>query len=218
MIYSSKRKRSISGWLKENDAESFYSSLKLQKFLFFYETLSEIDGDESEFNYLRGYEKGPVFSEVYGDYVYRNNDFINSVTNTYEENPEIVDQPRANFSDFLIRILNEKELSSLTHEMNIWKSKADLIRKGIKQVSLEKKDLGQEDISIMDTLRETYTPEYIDSVKVINMGDTKFVIKREDLSNLSNEQLDALIKISNDETIENPVYVDISDDGVVLID
>ena len=39
MIYSSKRKLSLSGWLKENDNVSYNTSLKLQKFLFFYEVL-----------------------------------------------------------------------------------------------------------------------------------------------------------------------------------
>lgn len=218
MIFSSKRKQAVSGWLKENNKEGFYASLKLQKFLFFYETLSKIDGDKSEFDYLKGYEKGPVFSEVYGDYLYRKGEFIDGAEYAYNKNPEMVNEQRAEFSSFLISILNQEELSSLTHELNIWKAKENQIKKGIKQVPLCSKDLAQEDVSILNVLRETYTPTYIDSVKVLEISDKSFVFKKEDFSNLSDEQREALLEISNDETIENPVYVNISEDGVVLID
>lgn len=54
---SSKRKLSLSGWLKENDNVSYNTSLKLQKFLFFYEVLTKIAGEQAEFTYLTEYNK-----------------------------------------------------------------------------------------------------------------------------------------------------------------
>ena len=67
MLFSSDRKLSLSGWLQENNTLSYFSPLRLQKFLFFYEAFSKADGDYSDFSHLKGYKRGPVFSQVWGD-------------------------------------------------------------------------------------------------------------------------------------------------------
>ncbi len=218
MLYSSLRKRAVSGWLKENYSQGFSSPLKLQKYLFFYEMLSKVDDDNSEFNYLRGYENGPVFSDVYGDYFYRKSEFINDVETTYYSNPEIVNEERAKFSSFLVNILNEEELSDLTHELNIWKTKEDEIKKGIKQVPLYEEDLTSDDVEMLKTLKETYSAEYIDSVEVIELYNKNFIINKDDLSKLTEDQQNALITLSSNEELENPVYITLSEDGVLLVD
>lgn len=64
---SSKRKLSLSGWLKENDNVSYNTSLKLQKFLFFYEVLTKIAGEQAEFTYLTEYKNDLIFSNVWYD-------------------------------------------------------------------------------------------------------------------------------------------------------
>ena len=49
MIYSDNRKLALSGWLKENDYSSYVVPLKLQKFLFFYESASKVAKKEYDF-------------------------------------------------------------------------------------------------------------------------------------------------------------------------
>ena len=54
MLWSNERKLALSGWLNENHRSSYSSSLKLQKFLFFYECFSKVDGEEHDFSNLKG--------------------------------------------------------------------------------------------------------------------------------------------------------------------
>ena len=50
--------------VKTKDPEEFADHLKLQKFLFFYEIVSKIEGQEYELTNLIGYTDGSVFSNV----------------------------------------------------------------------------------------------------------------------------------------------------------
>ena len=65
MIYSNQRKLSLSGWLKEYEINEYNKPLKLQFFLLFYEVFSKINGESPDLSYLRGYKRGPVFSQVW---------------------------------------------------------------------------------------------------------------------------------------------------------
>ena len=65
MVYSNKRKLLLSGWLKENGSVEYNTSLKLQKYLLFYELFAKIDGDYYDLSSLKGYKRGPVFSTVW---------------------------------------------------------------------------------------------------------------------------------------------------------
>lgn len=72
MIYSNNRKRCLSGWLHQNSEIAYNTALKLQKFLLFYECFSKVSGEEADFGHLRGYKRGPVFSQVWGGITLRN--------------------------------------------------------------------------------------------------------------------------------------------------
>ncbi|MDR1531644.1 MAG: hypothetical protein LBS62_05585, partial [Clostridiales bacterium] len=65
MANSSERKQALVGWFYNN--AGFSTNIRLQKFLFFYECFSKIDGDTYELEDLKGYKNGPVFSGVFGD-------------------------------------------------------------------------------------------------------------------------------------------------------
>src|SRR5699024_4743813 len=120
-INSNERKVELSSWLKLNQPSEFSDNLKLQKFLFFYEVLSKIENEEADFSYLRAYPNGPVFSNVYGDYVYQSLAFITRLDEFVDKPINEVNEERAKFAGFLVKILNEKELSDLTHELDAWK-------------------------------------------------------------------------------------------------
>ena len=217
-MYSSIRKKVLSGWLKKYHEKEFFSSLKLQKFLFFYETLSKIENDTVEFMKLRGYINGPVFSDVYGDYFHERNVFVSEVEKNYNENKELVNIARAKLAGFLISILNEDDLSSFTHEFNIWKVKADDINNGVRNVTLHEKDFNKKDAELLTSIKNMYPIDYINSVNVIEIGGKSFIINKKDMSRLTDESESVFISLANEATLQNPVYISISDDGVVLVD
>jgi len=215
---SSIRKRALSGWLKKYHEKEFFLPLKLQKFLFFYEALSKTEKDVVEFNKLKGYINGPVFSDVYGDYFHRRDDFINEVENDYNDNIKSVNNARAKFAGFLVSILNEDELSSFTHEFNIWKAKENDIKSGVRDVSLYEKDFNEKDAELLTSMKNMYPIDYIDSVKVIEISGKSFILNKEDIPKLTDESEYVFISLANESSLQNPVYISISDDGVVLVD
>ncbi|WP_290033558.1 hypothetical protein [Ligilactobacillus cholophilus] len=217
MIYSSERQLAISGWLKENDQSSFNISLKLQKFLFFYESMSKVDGDDYDFRKLRGYKNGPVFSNVWGDYTKERPSFDQKCDEVYTSKKDIVCVNRAKTVDFFIQTCTEHELSEISHTMNIWKNKKERINSNEYQVDLDENDFSSEDTILIKNIEQLYPPEMIDKNKVIRCGDKIFILSNEDYTKINPEQMDTLMELSNDSTLENPVYVDI-DEGVLLID
>ncbi|WP_311078316.1 hypothetical protein [Paenibacillus polymyxa] len=218
MLNSSYNKRAYCGWLKKHQPNDFGSDLKLQKFLFFYESLTESQDGDGQFSSLKGYEKGPVFSDVYGDYIYEYWDFNKSVEECYESRPDIVNNDHAKLAGFLVKIMNEEDLSLLTHEFNIWKSKEYRIKRQEQQVRLSKNDFNEDDKKLMITLKEMYPIDYIDSVEVVNIAGKNFIISKDDLNGLTENQKDTLMTIAEQKELLNPVYISISEDGVILVD
>lgn len=218
MLYCSERKQSLSGWLQKNHTAEFYSSLKLQKFLFFYEVLSKIENDTSELRTLKGYQNGPVFSDVYGDYTHRNDEFCIVSNIIYSSKPNHVDVERATFSGFLVSILNENDLSALTHSLDIWSIKEDDIMKGTRNVPLRSNDLSERDVDLILSLKEMYPSEYIRSVDVIKEYGKSFIVKKDEFNSFTEEHISTLSDLALQEELENPVYISLSSDGVILVD
>ncbi|WP_256761425.1 hypothetical protein [Cohnella sp. WQ 127256] len=218
MLNSSHHKQVYCGWLKKNQPNDFGSDLKLQKFLFFYESLAETEDGNGQFSSLKGYKKGPVFSDVYGDYTYERSEFNNNVEKLYNTTPDIINDDFAKLAGFLVEIMSEDELSLLTHEFNIWKAKEYKIRENERQVRLHKEDFNQEDKNLMITFKEMYSIEYIDSVEVIKVFGKSFIISKEDMLKITEDQRETLMMIASQQELLNPVYISISEDGVILVD
>jgi len=217
-MHSSVRKKALSGWLKKYHEKEFLSPLKLQKFLFFYEALSKTENDVSEFKKLKGYINGPVFSDVYGDYTYEADDFIKEVKSVFTKNKKMVNNERAKLAGFLVNILNEDELSKFTHKFNIWKAKENDIKSGMKDVPLYAKDFNKKDVELLMSMKNMYPTDYIDSVKVIEISGKSFILNNKDIPKLNEESKYVFISLANESSLQNPVYISISNDGVVLVD
>lgn len=221
MIFSSQRQQAISGWLLENNPGAFADNLKLQKYLFFYEMSSYMENpEEAELDHLRGYEKGPVFSNVYGDYRHDYFAFEDASRKSFTEHRKLVNLDFAKHASFLVSIMNDAELSAFTHKFNVWYAKKDRIHSDERQVSLDKMDINSNDKELLDSMYEVYDTKLIDDSVVIPKGLVKFILSKEDSSNLSPEQEGLLEQIAENhaEDLENPVYVDISDNGALEID
>ena len=219
MINSNVRKLTLSGWLKKNSITAFRSSLRFQKFLFFYEAFSKVDGDsDADFSGLKGYKNGPVFSTVWGDYTKESCAFEWEADECFEENSEKVNNDRALQCVFIVMTLSESELSALTHVMNIWKSQEELINKGILQVPLHEADFNQNDFEIIRSLQLMYPVSLINSSKIIPIDNIYFVINENKFQELNEEHFDVLSSLVKNEKLHNPVFIDIDESGCLVID
>lgn len=218
MINSNTRKLSLSGWLKSNNVNSYNTPLKLQKFLLLYESFSKISGEKPDFSHLRGYKRGPVFSDVWGDYTKERKDFDIAAESAYENLKGKINNDRAKQCGFAVGTMSEKELSDLTHEMNLWKSKKDRIMAGEYNVDLYEDDFNKHDEDMMFLLSEMYPVDMVNESSIINIDKSYFVFRKEDVSKLTEQHFDTLSILSEQENLHNPVYVDIDKEGRLLID
>ena len=221
MVYSNSRKLTLSAWLKRNSEKEYNSSLKLQKFLFFYESFSKVAGDTADFDHLRGYKNGPVFSNVWGDYTKEHYDFERAAEENFAKFGESINQERALQCAFLVATLSESELSSLTHKMNIWSSQEQLINQNVQQVSLNESDFNETDKKIIEMLNCMYPVDMIKSSRVIQLDNFYFVISEENFKNFTEEHIDILLSIIQTEEarryLNNPVFIEI-EGGKLIID
>lgn len=217
MINSNSRKLSLSGWLKKYNNKVYNTSLKLQKFLLLYEAFTKVAGEKADFSSLKGYKNGPVFSNVWGDYTKARIQFDLAAEVAYEKNSFSIDLQRAKRSAFIVSTLTEKELSDLTHQLNLWKSKEERIMSGEYQVSLNEIDFNIEDENFILTLESIYPMNMIESSEIISVDKKFFVFSKKDIQQLTEKHYDILLTLSEDENIYNPVFVEI-DEGRLIID
>ena len=218
MIYSNNRKLYLSGWLKANSNNEYCAPLKLQKFLFLYEASTKADNLYADFSHLRGYQRGPVFSNVWGDYTKERAEFDDAASRVFFSNQEPIDQERAKKAAFLVKTLSEAELSELTHHMNIWQSKKDRIMSGERQVTLEEKDFNESDRLFIRNLMNLYPPSLADNSSIIELNNKFFVFNKNDALKLTLEQYDVLAMLSEEAELVNPVFVTIGEGGCLIVD
>lgn len=218
MVYSNKRKLCLSGWLQKYNNEEYNSPLKLQKFLVLYEAFSKVEGETPDFSHLRGYKRGPVFSNVWGDYTKDRTAFNAVSMSCYEEEHESVNVKRARKCAFIVSTLSEAELSDLTHELNLWKVKEERIMSGEYQVRLMEADFNSEDAQLVSCLEKMYPDEIVDNSEVIRLERNYFIFRKADVQKLTEQHLDTLMTLAENENLSNPVYVDIDEKGRLVID
>lgn len=218
MVYSNDRKLELSGWLKDNSNEEYNSPLKLQKFLLFYEVFAKVDGDNTDFDHLKGYKRGPVFSNVWGDYTHERTAFDEASENAYKSHDENINIDRAKKSMFLVRTMSEKELSELTHKLNIWKSKEDRIMSDERQVDLDEQDFNDNDANIVALLEKMYPVSLIDEATIIRSDNNYYVFSKEDAVKLTEQHFDTLSLLSDKSELCNPVFVELDENGRLIVD
>ncbi len=225
-INSNRRKLILSGLYKTLYPEGYRDPLKLQKFLFFYEAFSKTLGEEYDFYKLQGYKNGPVFGTVYGDYKYRKEELSAKALEEYSKyiaeksfsKDIIINFNNAKVATFLTRILNDKDLSSLSHKYNIWNKREHLINDNEKFVILADEDYDDEDNNLSNLLIQMYSTDLINGSDIYSIGDYNFLFSKEDFRKLNSNHLEILKKIANTEELHNPVYVVFDEDGSLIID
>jgi uncharacterized phage-associated protein len=171
----SDRKKALINWAcnKAKDNGVFLPSMRLQKFLFFYECFSKTEGDEFSFDELKGYKRGPVFGDVFREMKYNPDAFLSYAA----ESQYTINEDRAERAFFLMRVLGS-ELSDFTHSLNIWKTKEDEIIRGGYQLLLSDSDFSESDAKVFLDLLSIYPVEYINSVTVIEVNGKAFLFPK----------------------------------------
>ena len=219
MVHSSDRKLALSGWLKKYHKTAYDRSLKLQKFLFLYESFSKAANDAYEFDSLKGYKNGPVFSNVWGDYTKEGIIFSSRAEKQLEKFPNQINEERARKVAFIVNTLSETELSQLTHEFNIWGAKRERIQSGEYQVELEDRDFNKDDIQIVRQLDLMFPNNMVDRSTIIEIENHYFVISSDDMGLLTEQHMDVLSELSMKASeLHNPIFVDIDEEGRLNID
>lgn len=218
MVYSNDRKLILSGWLHENNDRAYCSPLKLQKYLFFYEAFCKVENAAYDFDRLRGYQRGPVFSAVWGDYTKARNEFNRISTEKYREHKGELIEPYARRASFVVSILSEKELTQLTHKYQIWNARSRQIMAGEQQVDLRASDFGQEDYQMTKMLERMYPDDMIENSTVIPIDDACFVFLKDDMAKLTEQHFDTLSLFVEKAEFQNPVFVEVDESGGLILD
>lgn len=223
MVNANERKQVLCGWLKNMHPKLYESPLKLQKFLFFYECFSKVKGEKYDFINLKGYEQGPVFSAVYGDYTKDREEFDNIIVFAYKtviKNPYKINVFTAQQCAFMCGSMTNQEISDLTHSMDIWKAKEELIKQGKKQIPLDENDFSLLDENLIRDLIKMYNQKFINGKTIVNVENKYFVFSQEDAKKLTETHKNTLHELVRKypEELLNPVVAKIEDGGICIID
>jgi hypothetical protein len=167
---------------------------------------------------LAAYERGPVYLDIYKEWK-STYGFKNIPVSESPYMPSYVYQKEEEISLrkalFLIRSLTEKELSDLTHKLDMWKSKRDYIYRGHASAIIREKDITPEDDQRIALLFSICSDD--PNMVFINYGEKRFALTKIDAHLLTQEHHDVLRQLSMDEDLYNPVYITL-EEGALIID
>lgn len=215
MLFSSKRNLEQLAWVNKHSNTSI-SGLKQQKYLLFYEMFSKVNGLEYNIDYLKAYPNGPVFSNVFGDAKHRENEFYNEIESI--DSFENIDESIANLSLALVKSFTDNEISLLTHNLDMWQSKEERIKNGERQIPISETDITESDVEFFNQTYSEY--KYLLSIGIMHfrISEKIFRISEEDYDNLSDVHHEVIDLLSLDKSLDNPVYLELDENGVLLID
>lgn len=213
-IWSNEAKIKKLRWLKDAKYLESMSPIQIQKFLFFSEMFNRNTNEQYSFYKLKAYKNGPVFSDVYGDITYRRSELLESLGNS-DIIFNLQEEENLKKALFITYTQSDEDLSEMTHNMDLWKSKEELVNENKRQIPIYEYDITNRDEQLINNFYE-YSND-IDDYKVIRMNGKIFLLDRQNSDLFKDEMLQTMELISEDENLINPVYVDI-EDGVLLID
>lgn len=97
---------------------------------------------------------------------------------------------------FILNSMTDKELNSLFSNLNF----------NIDQLKLS------------NEINDLYTDEMIENSKIIKIDDKRFIISKENYKNLTKEHIETLKELIKNETLYNPVFIELDNEGRLIID
>lgn len=193
-------KRQKLAWLSGNTEILSDNLLKCHYFLFFYEIFQGLADDTINTAYLTAY-----INDI-DDYI------------TYKEsnsyNVNVFDTDIAHATRYLIATFSEDELLQLVQSFDLW---TDVTNDTDVPVVIS--TISELDKSRFEDILDHYTTMATLDITIINVADTVFLITKEDERNAQKipEYTALLEALSQNDTLENPVYLSVKD-GRLLVD
>ncbi|WP_263836011.1 hypothetical protein [Ureaplasma sp. ES3154-GEN] len=200
-------------WLWTHEKVISCDHLQIHKFLFFYSVFIHLKNEDADWKYLSAYQHGPVFSNLYGDYLYRNQLLREMVEKESIDNLNI---KIANKVLFLILTHTNQELSMLTHHLDLWRKYEYLLSINKKHIRIKIDDLSNNDQLFLDQIYNSCKD--IDDYLVLKIQNKRFVIRQEDISRVDSTVYQTLTDINNKEDLMNPVYIQWNKNGEMIVD
>lgn len=205
-LYSDEDKFIKAAWL-EQESEGSFTPLQLQKFLFFYEMFSKTKGESYNIKSLCAYSNGPVFSNVYGDYLHDRTSFlerIKEITDFSSLSEEI-----SRVSRLVIDSMTERELSNLTHNFDLWSVHEPEIKSGGRQIPISDCEITESDEKQLELLYNYYLKLDELGYKSIKIADKVFMVSKENAEDIKREHSETLDALSRKDDLINPVFIDV---------
>ena len=89
---------------------------------------------------------------------------------------------------------------------------------GERQVELDESDFSEEDAKLVALLEEMYPNDLIENSHIVPLDNHYFLFSKEDAATLTEQHFDTLSELANTESLHNPVYVSIDEEGRLIVD
>ena len=130
-----------------------------------------------------------------------------SKVNTEKLDEKNINERIATICNYLVSILNEIELSELINKLEFWVTTKVFIDSGQKR--------GEKLIKILEKM---YSIKEIENSIIVPINEINFVISKKQYPMLTQKHLDTLIELVKNEVLHNPVYIEIDENGALVVD
>ena len=89
---------------------------------------------------------------------------------------------------------------------------------GEKQVDLSENDFNENDMALFTSLEKMYPMPLVNNSTVIKIDNHYFVFSKQDAQQLTEQHFDTLGALAENGHLFNPVYVEISEEGGLIVD
>ena len=86
------------------------------------------------------------------------------------------------------------------------------------QVDLSERDFNSDDEKLIRTLDAMYPLQLVENSTVVRLDRNYFVFTKSDAQHLTEKHFDILLTLAENEELHNPVFVDIDDEGRLIVD
>lgn len=154
---------------------------------------------------------GPVFTTL------RDDMFSNPIElRRYVESnkPFEINTQWARAFSFVISSITEQELKDIMCEFYMWRRASQQFEAQSEVPMLEEHIVEEEDFTLLQILLDT-VPEY--EYEILEINDKRFVLSKQDCQSANIKHFNTLIRLSRQEHLYNPVYIEIDANGHLIV-
>ena len=97
---------------------------------------------------------------------------------------------------FILNSMTDKELNTLFSNLNF----------------------NVDQLKLYNEINDLYSDELIENSEIIKISDNRFIISKKNYKNLTKEHIEILKKLVKNETLYNPVFIELDDEKRLIVD